>query len=127
MIYKISTKTPLQTVKAELEAHSKERGFGVLGFYEFKKILLSKGFDLEKDITVYEVCNPQAALELLTALPEISVYLPCRLSVYEENGETVLSTIDMHDIVSSLDVDDDFKAHIDSVFEYLQSIMNSWK
>lgn len=127
MIYQTTTKTPLQTVKDEFEAHTKEHTFGVLGSYEFKKILHSKGFELEKDITVYEVCNPDAAQKILTAFPEISVYLPCRLSVYEKNGETVLRTIDMRDVVKNLDVDADFKAHMDSVFEHLINIMNSWK
>ncbi|MDF1877707.1 DUF302 domain-containing protein [Sulfurimonas sp. SAG-AH-194-L11] len=127
MIYKTSTKTPLQRVKDEFEEHTKEKSFGVLGSYEFKKILHSKGFDLEKDITVYEVCNPNAALKILTAFPEISAYLPCRISVYEENGETVITTIDMRDVVKTLDVDADYKAHMNSVFEILINIMNSWK
>ena len=126
MIYKITTQVPLAQVKADLEGHSKESGFGVLNAYEFKKILQSKGFSLNKDITVYELCNPHAAHEALSAMPEISVYLPCRLSVYEENGETVLATINIEDMLNSVSVDEDFKLQMQSVFEYLQSVMHSW-
>jgi len=126
MIYKITTDTPLSTVKEELAKHSKESGFGVLGSYEFQQILAGKGFPIDKDITVYELCNPSAAQEALKVMPEISVYLPCRLSVYEENAKTVLATINIKDIMESVDIDADFKAHMGSVFEYLESVMKSW-
>ena len=126
MIYKITTDKALEIVKEELANHSKESGFGVLNTYEFKKILAGKGFPIDKDITVYELCNPNAAQEALKSMPEISVYLPCRISVYEENGKTVLATIDIRDIMESVDVDADFKAHMNAVFEYLESVMKSW-
>ena len=126
MIYKITTDRPLSVVKAELESHSKESGFGVIGSYEFKKILEKKGFPIERDITVYELCNPKAANEALTAMPEISVYLPCRLSVYEEEGKTVLATIDINDIMDSMPIDEAFKKNMKNVFAYLESVMRSW-
>lgn len=74
-----------------------------------------------------ELCNPHAAQEALQSMPEISVYLPCRVSIYEENGKTVIATINITDIMKSIDVDEDFKLHMQSVFEYLQHIMQSWK
>jgi len=126
MIYKITTDKPLSVVKEELESHSKESGFGVIGSYEFKKILEKKGFPIERDITVYELCNPKAANEALSAMPEISVYLPCRLSVYEEGGKTVLATIDINDIMDSMAIDETFKKNMKNVFAYLESVMRSW-
>lgn len=126
MIYKIVSKKPLEVIKTELQAHAKESGFGILGSYEFKKILESKGHPIEKDITVYELCNPVAAQEALNALPEISVYLPCRLSLYEENGQAVLATINIDDMMSSVDVSEDFKLQMRSVYEYLQKLMHSF-
>ncbi|MCD6191015.1 MAG: DUF302 domain-containing protein, partial [Sulfurimonas sp.] len=109
-----------------LAKHAKERGFGILGSYEFKKILQAKGFPIEKDITLYELCNPSAAQEALSSLPEISVFLPCRLSLYEENGNTVMATIDIREILKSVDADEDFKLQMSSVFEYLEQLMKSW-
>ena len=126
MIYKITTDTPLETVKEEMIAHAKEAGFGVLGTYEFQKILESKGLALNKEITGYELCNPKAAQEAMNELPEISVYLPCRISVYEENGKTVLSTVNINDIMHSIDASEDFKEHMNSVYAKFVSIMKSW-
>ena len=123
MIYKTKTNTPLQTVKDSLEASAKEFGFGVLGSYEFKKILETKGFPIEKDITVFELCNPKGAQKVLSTIAEVSVYLPCRLSVYEEDGQTCISTIDVGHMIDSFDVNDTFKEHMHTIFANLQKIM----
>ena len=125
MIYKTKTNTSLQTVKDSLANSAKEFGFGVLGSYDFKKILETKGFPIEKDITVYELCNPKGAQAVLDTVSEISVYLPCRLSVYEEDGQTVLSTIDVEHMIASVDVDDAFKAHMQTIFSNLKKIMQA--
>ncbi len=101
-------------------------GFGLLKTYEFKKILEGKGFPIEKEISVFELCNPPGAQQALSNLPEISVYLPCRLSVYEENGGTTLATIGVEDIVSAVEVDEEFKAFMSILFANLKQLMHSW-
>ena len=125
MIYKIQTNTPLQTVKDALADSAKEFGFGVLGSYDFKKILETKGFPIEKDVTLYELCNPKGAQEVLSTISEVSVYLPCRLSVYEEDGKTTISTIDVNHMIDSFEVDATFKAHMHTIFSNLQKVMHS--
>ena len=126
MIYKTQTTYPLETVKAQLEEKAKKLGFGVLGSYEFKKILKSKGFEITRDITVYELCNPVAAHAALNELPEISVYLPCRLSIYHEDGMTILATIGIEEIVNSENIDTELKTHMLEIFDKIRALMNSW-
>jgi len=125
MIYKTNTDTPIETVKAQLQEKAKVLGFGVLGSYDFQKILKSKGFELNTQITVYEICNPPAANMALNAIADISVYLPCRISVYEQNGVTVLATIGMEDILDAIDVDDEFKQHMSEIFNNLRALMDT--
>jgi len=126
MIYKTQTTYPLETVKAQLAEKAKKLGFGLLGSYDFKEILKSKGFEITRDITVYELCNPVAAHSALNALPEISVYLPCRLSVYHEDGATILATIGIEEIVNSENIDTELKKHMLEIFEKIRALMNSW-
>jgi uncharacterized protein (DUF302 family) len=126
MIYSVCTSTDIKTVKIELEAKAKEVSFGVLNTYEFKRILEEKGFPIEKDITVFELCNPAGAQQALEYLPEISVYLPCRISVYENAGVTTLSTIGIEEIVNTFDVDDRFQSYMTILFENLKQVMHSW-
>ena len=65
MVYSVTTSTDINTVKQELEAKAKEVSFGLLNTYEFKRILTEKGFPIEKDITVFELCNPAGAQQAL--------------------------------------------------------------
>ena len=126
MIYTVKTTHSITKVKAEIESKAKEIGFGLLNTYEFKKILNDKGFPIKKEITVYEICNPPGAQQALSALAAISVYLPCRISIYEEDGHTALSTIGFEDIFNAVDVDEDFKTHMILIYENLKHIMHSW-
>lgn len=126
MIYKINIEWPSETVKAQLEDKAKKVGFAILGSYEFKKILTKKGFPIEKEITVYELCNPAGAQKALNSMPDISVYLPCRLSVYEEDGGTTLATIGIEDMLQNVEVDEAFKSHMSEIFSNIRALMNAW-
>jgi uncharacterized protein (DUF302 family) len=42
---------------------------------------------------VFEVCQPQQAKKVLDQNMSVSTALPCRISVYEEGGKTVLATL----------------------------------
>ena len=125
MIYKAQTQTPLATVKTQIQEKAKTLGFGVLNSYDFQEILHSKGFTLNTQITVYEICNPPAANMALNAIPDISVYLPCRISVYEQNGMTVLATIGIEDILNAVEVDDEFKKHMSEIFNNIRALMSA--
>ena len=127
MLYTISTKTSIETIKEDMERRAKEQGFGVLKEYHFKEILKSKGFPIEKDITVFEVCNPSAAQTILDAHPEVSVFLPCRISLYEQNGKTTLSTIGVDNIMDNFELDSEIKIYMNTVFEKVRNIINIWK
>ena len=126
MVYSVTTSTDINTVKQELEAKAKEVSFGLLNSYDFKRTLEDKGSPVKKDITVFELCNPAGAQQALEYLPEISVYLPCRISVYEDRGITTLSTIGVEEIVDKFDVDGRFKSYMTILFENLKQVMHSW-
>jgi len=88
--------------------------------------LKEKGHPIQRDITVFELCNPIAAQEALSTHPEVSVYLPCRISIYEKDGNTVLSTIGIEDMLKNFDIDDEFKSHMNGVFDKLKKLLASW-
>ena len=106
---------------------AKEVGFGVLKEYPFKDILQEKGHPIERHITVYELCNPAAANKVLSKHPEFSIYLPCRISLYEEDGQASISTIGIDEMMQNFDLDDGLKNHMNEVFETLKKIIHNWK
>jgi uncharacterized protein (DUF302 family) len=88
-----STDQPLETVCQRLPEIAQKHKFGVLGMHDLKQKMESKGVPFDRECRVFEVCNPQQAQRVLTGAMEISTALPCRISVYEENGRTVLATL----------------------------------
>ncbi|SFQ41920.1 DUF302 domain-containing protein [Salibacterium halotolerans] len=85
------TVTTDQTVDHTVQALSEvlqDEGFGVLWDFDVKDTLKGKGIDYNRNYRILEVCNPQAAKEALTLNHMVGYFLPCKVVIYEENGET---------------------------------------
>jgi len=67
--------------------------FGVLNIHRLQEILAGKGFDLPHACCVLDVCSPAQAMKVLTEDMGMNVALPCRISVWEENGQTFLGMV----------------------------------
>jgi uncharacterized protein (DUF302 family) len=88
MIYVKESAKSVADATRDLEAAVARHGFGVLHSYDFQKTLREKGFDLPQQCRVLEVCNPKQASEVLQRDMSVNLALPCRISVYEEDGTT---------------------------------------
>ena len=88
-----SSAQSLESVCQRLPEIAQKHKFGVLGMHDLRQKMESKGVPFSRECRVFEVCNPQQAQQVLTRSIEISTALPCRISVYEEGGRTVLATI----------------------------------
>jgi uncharacterized protein (DUF302 family) len=88
-----STTLPLETVCSRLPEIATSHKFGVLATHNLREKMVSKGVPFDRECRVIEVCNPQQARDVLSQAIEISTALPCRISVYEEGGRTILATI----------------------------------
>ncbi len=88
-----STALPLEVACARLVEISTKHKFGVLGTHNLREKMENKGVPFARECRVIEVCNPSHAQVVLNQSIEISTALPCRISVYEEGGRTILATI----------------------------------
>lgn len=72
----------------------KTEGFGVLCEIDIKQKLKEKlGVDF-RNYVVLGACNPPLAYETLQEEINIGLLLPCNVIVYEQDGHTVVSTVD---------------------------------
>ena len=99
MIYTRQTNKTVADATRDVEAAVAAHGFGVLHSYDFQKTLGDKGFPLANACRVLEVCNPKQASEVLAADMALNMALPCRLSVYEDNGATIIGMIPPSDLL----------------------------
>lgn len=93
MLYIKETGKSLEQALQDLEASISKHGFGLLHQYDFKQTLKDKGFDLPNECRVLEVCNPKQASEVLQLDMAINLALPCRISVYQQDGKTLIGMI----------------------------------
>ena len=87
-----SSKEPAQLVD-DLQEAVVARKFGVLHIHDLKGTLHSKGFDFAHPCWVLEVCQPGHAFNVLTEDMEMNLALPCRISVWQEEGQTKLGML----------------------------------
>ncbi len=87
-----SSKSVAEIARAFPEVCAKYK-FGVLGSIDLRQKLQEKGLVFDRECLVFEVCNPQAAKQVLDYNPAISAALPCRIAIYQENGKTRLASI----------------------------------
>jgi len=126
MLYTVETLTSLETVKTTMDKRAKEYKFGLLKDYNFQEMLELKHFPISHEIHVFELCFPPAAQQAMESIPTMSVYLPCRVSAFVENGKTKLTTIGMEEIMQNFDLPNDFKENMGEVYKKLQDLMNSF-
>ena len=109
-----TSKSPAQAV-ADLQASVKQHGYGVLHIYDLKETLVSKGFDLPNACHILEVCNPKQAAAVLAADMGMNLALPCRISVYQDGGKTLIGMVRPTVLLSSLSKSEELKAIAEQV------------
>jgi len=92
MLYSVRTSQPFDTVVDRLTRAVADHHFGVIETIDLQKKMNAKGVPFEAHCSILEVCNPHKAKEALEQNMSISTALPCRISVYEEDGVVVVST-----------------------------------
>lgn len=102
MYYIAESDKPFEQAAADLEESVRRNGFGVLHIHDLGNTLRSKGVDFAPQCKVFEVCNPQQASRVLATDMRLNMALPCRISVYTENGKTMIGMITPAAILASL-------------------------
>ena len=105
MYYIVASQKTFEKACTALEAAVKDNGFGVLHAHDLSATLRSKGVDFTEECRVFEVCNPVQAGRVLAADMRLNMALPCRISVYTENGKTAIGLISPAKMLSALSSD----------------------
>ena len=93
MLYTRETDGSVQDVLERLGQSIKEHHFGVLGQIDLKSKMADKGVPFDHECVILEVCNPKQAKKVLEQNLAVSTSLPCRISVYEQDGKVTVATV----------------------------------
>jgi len=91
--YVVRSSKSVDQAQEAVTAAAQKRKFGTLHTYDLKQTLEGKGFDLEPEVRVLEICNPPYAEKVLKAQVSMNMALPCRISVWQEDGATRIGMI----------------------------------
>lgn len=105
MYHIVESSKSFDQAATDLEAAVKLNGFGVLHIHDLGSTLQSKGIDFSEQCKVFEVCNPSQAAKVLYADMRLNMALPCRISVFTENGITKIGLIKPEKMLSALSLD----------------------
>ncbi len=112
-----------QTVAKFKEALAKEQ-FGVLWELNFKDKLQEKGLEFDIDFKVMEACNPKKAQEVLMKNPEAGYFLPCKVVVYDLDGQIYMGMLLPTQLIRTIE-DDSLNEIAKEVEESLKKAMNN--
>lgn len=93
MIFEVQSHRTMDEIAAGLEEAAARNQFGVLAVLDLRQTMRDKGVEMDREVRIFEVCNPHQAKKVLEADPRISTALPCRISVYGLDGGYKLATM----------------------------------
>jgi uncharacterized protein (DUF302 family) len=93
MLIKVTTDKSVSETAAALQAAVEAHHFGVMQVHNLKEAMEKKGVEFARECLVFEVCQPHQAKKVLDQNMSVSTVLPCRISLYEEGGKTILATL----------------------------------
>ncbi|KAB7705401.1 DUF302 domain-containing protein [Bacillus aerolatus] len=101
--YTKAVSVPLEEALTKLEESLKSEKFGVLWQFDIKEKLQEKGVEFNKKFIVLEVCNPHEAKRVLEEESLAGYFLPCKIVVYEENGQTNIGMLKPTALIAMLE------------------------
>jgi len=93
MLVKLTTDKTVSAAAAALQAAVQANHFGVMHVHDLKETMAKKGVTFAHECLIFEVCQPLQAKKVLDENMSVSTALPCRISIYEEGGKTILATL----------------------------------
>ena len=93
MLVKLPTDKTVSETAAALHTAVQANHFGVMQVHNLKETMAKKGVEFARECLIFEVCQPQQAKKVLDQNMSVSTALPCRISIYEEGGKTILATL----------------------------------
>lgn len=88
--YTVTTEKSFTETVAAVEKETKTAGFKVLHIHDVTVTLKEKGFEIEP-FKIIEICNARSAYIVLQADIKIGLCLPCKINVYQKDGQTFIS------------------------------------
>lgn len=126
MIFTHQSKLTSEQVEERIEEEAKEIGLMLKKHFPFSQNLPQSGFEINEHVSIFEFCKPSLAAKVLNIQPELSILLPCRISVFEKEGASFISTTDIDFALRIIGCKDELKKEISDLYENITSMIKKF-
>jgi uncharacterized protein (DUF302 family) len=123
--YKIMSTQSIGNISERVPSACEKYKFSLLQTYVYHEIVESKGFPIKRKVFVYEICQAKTAAAMLTDFPHFSIFMPCKLAIYEYDKNTIISTMHMDIMFKAVSSNQELYKEATTLFNTLKSLMNS--
>lgn len=110
-----TTTLPFADVVNAVQDAAKEQGFRIPHVHDLAAAMRMGGFEREP-YAVIELCRADTAYGVVKAEPRFGALMPCRIAVYPQGDETIVTTVLPSHLLAFFPVNDDVTAaakHVD--------------
>ncbi len=122
---KISSDQSIEKISSKMQQECENHKFALLQTYVYHEIVAAKGFPIKRKVFIYEICQAKTASLMLKDNPHFSVFMPCKITLYEDNGKTIISTMNMEPMLKAVVSDNELYTDAIRLFSELKLLMNS--
>ena len=126
MIFTHMPKYSAQAIEDRLHVDAKKIGLGIKQHFAFSKNLPEAGFDINEYASVFELCKIPLAAKVLNIQPELSIFMPCRINVYEKDAKVFVSTPNIEVMIEAFECDQALKKDILELYANIVTMIKSW-
>jgi len=123
--YKIIGTQSIVKISERVPTACENYKFALLQTYVYHEIVESKGFPIKRKVFIYEICQAKTAAAMLTDFPHFSIFMPCKLAIYEDAGKTIISTMNMEIMLNAIVSNQELYNEATNLFNTLKLLMNS--
>ncbi|PKP12887.1 MAG: hypothetical protein CVU08_08180 [Bacteroidetes bacterium HGW-Bacteroidetes-3] len=122
---KLESDQPIETIAQKVSGECENHKFALLQTYVYHDIVEKKGFPINRKVFIYEICQAKTAALMLTSNPEFSIFMPCKIAMYEDAGKMVISTMNMEIMLNAVKSNPELYKEATTIFKTLKYLMTS--
>lgn len=125
--YSIESKKMIDEITAKVEQSCQKNGFALVHQYAYHEVVSLRGFPIDREVYIYEICQAKLASMMLTANPYFSPFMPCRITVYQNDDCCTIATQNMEIILGLIKNQKELYQEATTLFDSLKTMMHELK
>ena len=113
-------------IENKIENDAKQFQLIMKKHFPFSVNLPEAGVAINAYASVFELCNISLAGDVLNQHPELSILMPCRISVYEKESKTFVSTANLETHLKDSNYEEPLQQEMLGLYRNIKAMIQNW-